>query len=160
MRRLWVAGMAALFMGIGTAQVASAQACTLSMTTCSLNAHAMHGGTQYGGNGHGTCNACLEYGIEVGGYVCHSCDASDLSESQKLAYRAVLKAASIGDINEVLRLALKAPGMVTYNAKRNAVQISSCTKKEIVGSLPLTTSAQLRVAVGLQSSTIRVAVQH
>jgi len=130
---------------------ASAQ-CSLAITSCGgSDEHTTQstGGSFGNVREHAACSMCLDYGFPAPAAVCHEC-ASELTTTQQVAYKQVQRAGQVGDVEVVMRLARELPeAMVTYNVSRNSIQIKSCSGRQVIGSLPLRSSAQLQVAMSL-----------
>lgn len=111
---------------------------------------------------HNDCRLC------DGGYgddftLCHwECNQSFDDEDTRMIYIAVLAAAKVGNVREILDLTPKGglDARVTYNRQRNAVQIVSCNGN-LVASLPVRTVDLVVLAhalPGLRSDAIVVAM--
>lgn len=104
------------------------------VTMCSGGAHRIDGPTSGEVQGpHQGCRTCLVDFSE-----CHpSCGVGFLDPSLSRTYAMVVAAAAKGDLRAVLQLAPILPSHVVVNYGRMAVQVRSCSSREIVASLPL-----------------------
>jgi hypothetical protein len=92
---------------------------------------------------HDDCGVCI-----VGD--CHPpCTLDDdfaSNPSFKKAYKAIVEAASKGDVMRILQLAPKAAGYVLYNPERQSVQLRGCSVATVLASLPVRDDAIRRLA--------------
>lgn len=148
--KLMKAALAFVLFSVAPSSSASAQ-CSLSIDYCGSNQeHTTGPGGSYGNiNEHGNCKQCQQSGVPVSAGMCHEC-ATELTSVQHLAYLELQNAGKRADVDAVLLLARRLPAsMVEYNVNRNAVQIKNCSGREIIGSLPLRSHAQVQLAMAL-----------
>ena len=141
-RRLLSSVVVALSVGL-TTQSSAQSSCDLSLWDCTLGAHRTGSGNSAGGTSHGTCDQCLDFGAPADAAVCHPCGNQDLDDLQREALASAVKAAAVGDINALLKVARSTRGFVVYNAERDAVQVTStCDRGRVVASFPVESTAQ------------------
>jgi hypothetical protein len=70
-----------------------------------------------------------------------------LTAEQRLSYSSALRAATSGNVPELLRNAANAGGLITYNPSRRAVQIRNCSTNLLVGSISVSGAANLQLAL-------------
>ncbi len=114
---------------------------------CTGGAHKLPQTTPSNENPHSNCLACIEG-------VCHPvCGGGFASKPAMQAnYQAVLAAANAGDVARVIRLGKQTPGYIMYNARRQTVQILSCTEEGVLANLPIRSQGELAMAKHLPSS--------
>ncbi len=114
------------------------------------------------GNGHGSgCYVCGNPPVQSSGQAeCHPCsDSGGGNEPEAAAYRALMSAASLGNVSEVLTLAAKATDHVLINHARSSVQILSCDKKDVIGNIPLNSKQLAALEMSVKQTGMRYAVR-
>lgn len=151
MKRLLGMTLAATALAVLSGARADGQTCNVGLGDCSppQYAHTASGGGSYGGDPHPQCKVCLVWGDPAPAGICHECPQENLSVDQRVAYSAVRLASAKGDVTQVLRLAAKTGGLVVYNQHRRAIQLVSCSGRDVIASLPIRSAAHVALAVNL-----------
>lgn len=110
---------------------------------------------------HRECKICYRNGEPTGWRECHDpCELAEVPEAAGpgyvQAYRELIAAASGGDVDRALLLAVSVPRHAVLNDERGSLQIRACDGRALIANIPLD-SSRLALASRLYRNTSAMA---